>query len=71
MSKITLGELSELTVAERIDLAQDLWDSVTEDEAAVPVTPEQRAELDSRLEAYKEDPEAGSPWEVVKGRLKK
>jgi putative addiction module component (TIGR02574 family) len=71
MSKITLGELSELTVAERIELAQDLWDSVTEDEAAVPVTPEQQAELDRRLEAYEKDPEAGAPWEVVKARLKK
>lgn len=71
MSKITLGELSELSVTERIELVQDLWDSVVEDEAAVPVTPEQKAELDRRLEAYENDPEAGASWEVVKARLKK
>ena len=71
MKKITLADLMYLSVGERILLAEDLWDSVAEVPEAVPLTEDQREELDRRLEAYHQNPEAGSPWEDVKARLQR
>ena len=55
------AKLRELPVEERIKLVEDLWDSIAEDRKALPVTPEQKAELDRRLEAYEVDKNRGRP----------
>lgn len=55
------AKLRELPVEERIKLVEDLWDSIAEDREALPVTPEQRAELDRRLAAYEIDKNRGRP----------
>jgi putative addiction module component (TIGR02574 family) len=61
-------DFSKLSVAERIQLAEDLWDSIPES-ADIPLTDAQKAELDRRLEDLDQHPEAGEPWEVVRARL--
>ena len=53
------AKLRELPVEERIKLVEDLWDSIAEDRKALPVTPEQKAELDRRLKAYEVDKNRG------------
>ena len=55
------AKLRELPVEERIKLVEDLWDSIAEDRKTLPVTPEQRAELDRRLAAYELDKNRGRP----------
>jgi putative addiction module component (TIGR02574 family) len=62
-------KLSELTVAERIQLAEDLWDSVAAETGGLPLTDAQAAELDHRLAQLAGGPEAGDPWKVVRGRI--
>ncbi|HEV2765616.1 MAG TPA: addiction module protein [Pyrinomonadaceae bacterium] len=62
-----LSEILELTVAERIQLAQDIWDSVAAVPEAVPLTDEQKQELDQRLRAYAEHPDEGISWDELKG----
>jgi len=64
----TQFDFSKLSVAERIQLAEDLWDSIPE-AAQIPLTEAQKAELDRRLEDLERDPDAGEPWEVVRARL--
>ena len=59
-------EISQLSIAERIQLAADLWDSLQEEQEEIPLTDAQREELDRRLEQYHQDPTAGSSWESVK-----
>ncbi len=54
-------KLWELPLDERIKLVEDLWDSIVEDQQAVPLTAEQKAELDRRLNAYKVDGNRGRP----------
>ncbi len=61
-------DLSKLSVAERIQLAEDLWDSIPES-ADIPLTDAQQAELDRRLADLDQHPDAGDPWEVVRARL--
>ena len=62
-------EISQLSIAERIQLAEDLWDSILEQPSELPLTDAQQQELDRRLERYQQDPTFGSIWEDVKQRL--
>jgi putative addiction module component (TIGR02574 family) len=69
MNRALLQELLHLTPAERVELAQDLWDSV-EDTDFPPLTAEQKAEVDRRLVEHNKDPSRAIPWEVVRERLR-
>jgi len=62
-------DFSRLTVAERIQLAEDLWDSVAGSDEVLELTTAQRAELDRRLSAHRADPAAAIPWEVFRKEL--
>jgi putative addiction module component (TIGR02574 family) len=52
-------KLRDLPIDERIKLVEDLWDSIASDQNALPVTPEQKAEIDRRLSAYAVDKNPG------------
>ena len=67
--KVTIADLLALSVPERLQIVGDIWDSVAAAPQAVPLTEEQKQELDRRLEAFHRDPEAGSPWDEVKARI--
>jgi putative addiction module component (TIGR02574 family) len=54
-------KLQELSVDERIKLVEDLWDSIAADQGALPITADQRTELDLRLNAYSVDKNRGRP----------
>ena len=61
--------LERLSPAERILLAGELWESVTATPGIPLLTDAHRADLQRRLEEYRADPLAGSPWDEVKARL--
>jgi putative addiction module component (TIGR02574 family) len=54
-------KLPQLTVDERIRLVEDLWDSIAADQGALPITTDQRIELDRRLNTYAVDKIRGRP----------
>ena len=64
-------DILDLSVSERIQLAQDIWDSVAEVPQSLSLSDDEKAEIDHRLNAYHKDPSAGSPWSVVRDRIKK
>jgi len=68
MNKALLKELMELTPEERIQLAEDLWDSI-EPQDMTPLTSEQKLELNRRIEEHRRNPDRASSWEEVKARL--
>lgn len=68
-TKNPLIDFEDLTVAERIQLAEDLWDSVEPESPEIALTPAQAAELDARLEQLRRCPDSGESWEVVRDRL--
>jgi putative addiction module component (TIGR02574 family) len=69
MATVSIADILELPVAERLRLIEEIWDSVVECPEAVPLTDTQRAELQRRLAEYEADPTSGSPWPEVKARL--
>ena len=68
MNKALLKELLELTPAQRIELAEDLWDSVGPDDMP-PLSSEQIEEYERRYAEHVRDPQSSSKWEDVKARL--
>jgi putative addiction module component (TIGR02574 family) len=66
MAKVTMADVLELSVAERIQLVEDIWDSVATTPQPIVLTEAQRTELDRRLEDYHQHPDEGTPWELLK-----
>ena len=62
-------KLHKLSTAEKMDLVDELWDSVLEDQSGVEITEEQRKLLDKRLDAYELDKDKGDTWELVRARV--
>jgi putative addiction module component (TIGR02574 family) len=70
MSTLAKTDIMNLSVAERIQLVEDIWDSIAEVPEEVPLTDEQKAELDRRLDAYHLNPDEGAPWGMVRERIR-
>jgi putative addiction module component (TIGR02574 family) len=70
MNAIRRSDIVSLSVPERILLVEDIWDSIAEVPESLPLTDAQKAELDRRLEAYHRSPNKGSPWAVVRERIR-
>ncbi len=62
-------ELLKLSIAERIQLVEDIWDSVAKESAQVPVSESQLAEIERRLARFSENPADTRPWEEVRKDL--
>jgi putative addiction module component (TIGR02574 family) len=62
-------DFSNLNADERIQLAEDLWDSLAETPEAVPLTLAQEEELDRRVEVYERDRDPGKPWNEVLDKI--
>ena len=64
-----IQDLKRLSLSERIQLVEDLWDSIAEDSPGMGLTPEHIAELDRRLDALEAQPQTGTPWEIARERI--
>jgi putative addiction module component (TIGR02574 family) len=62
-------ELHNLPIPDRLTLVTALWDSIVDDDAALELTDDQKAELDRRLELRANRPASGKPWAEVRQRI--
>ena len=69
MSKITASDTLELSIPERIQLVEDIWDTIAAKADSVELREEEKKIIDERLEAYHRNPDLGSPWEDVFKRI--
>ena len=66
-----MREIRALTIEERIELAEAIWDSVEEDcEVDDGLTDAQKRELEKRLAAYEASGYKGDSWENVRKRIR-
>ncbi|OGV65757.1 MAG: addiction module protein [Lentisphaerae bacterium RIFOXYB12_FULL_65_16] len=70
MSTLVKTDVLSLSVSERIQLVEDIWDTIAEVPEEVTLSDEQKAELDRRLDAYHRNPDEGTPWGVVRDRIR-
>lgn len=64
-------DIDRLSAEERIQLAEELWDSLLDKPEQIPLTPAQEEELDRRLQAYRQDREPGEPWREALAKIGK
>ncbi len=62
--------IDRLSVAERILLVEEIWDSIATEADAVPLSEAQKEDLARRVALYEANRHAGSSWEEVKARLR-
>jgi len=65
-----LAELKMLPISERLQLVEDLWDSIADDQHGLPDHPSVVAELRARKAAYQANPSSKVEWEVAKARIR-
>ena len=61
--------IDQLSVAQRILLVEEIWDSIAAEVEEIPLTEAQKQDLQRRIAAYEANPKAASSWEEVKARL--
>jgi len=61
-------DINELTPDERLELIEELWNSLSERQDALALTKAQTEELDRRIDEMDRDQSLGEPWQdVLKG----
>jgi putative addiction module component (TIGR02574 family) len=69
-STIDMNMIRALPVPQRVELAQQILDSISADPAKEGLDEELFAELNRRVAAYRANPSAAKPWEDVKASLR-
>ena len=69
MGSSDLGALLQLSVAERIELVQDLWDTVATESATQVLSPSEVTEITQRLAEHAVHQNDVVPWSEVRHRL--
>jgi putative addiction module component (TIGR02574 family) len=69
MQTSSLAGIAQLSVTERIQLAQDIWDTIAVHPDSLTLPAAQIQELDRRLAAYHQNPQAGASWDEVQQRI--
>ena len=67
-------DIERLSPDERLELLEELWDSLRKEPSSVPLTQAQQEELDRRLDDLEADIEKGAPlgipWDEVLQRIR-
>ena len=66
----TLNEIATLSIEERIDLVQAIWDGIAAEQNYPDLTQTQKQELDRRNEDSQANPENVITWEEIKTSIK-
>lgn len=61
-----LSDILQLSVPERLQLVEDIWDTIAATPEQLALSVAQEDELDRRMEMYRQDPEAGVLWEELR-----
>ena len=69
MTHAFVADILELSVQERIQLVELIWESVSAFPQALVISPEIKSDLNARLAEFERDPEAGYSWDQVKAQL--
>ena len=67
----TLTEIASLSINDRIDIVQAIWDGIAADHVYPDLTEPQKREIDRRIDEYELNPESTLTWEEVKASIKK
>ncbi len=58
-----------LSISERIQLVEDIWNTIRAIPESIELTDDQRNTLDERLAAYHKNPNIGFSWKDIKEKI--
>jgi putative addiction module component (TIGR02574 family) len=64
---ILASHIVEIPIDQRIQLVEDIWDSIAEIPQSIPEW--HKNELEKRLEEFHKNPEGVSPWAEIKEKI--
>lgn len=64
-------EIRSLSVEDRLQLLEEIWDSLTATPEAIPVPDAQRKELARRRRVHARNPSAAKSWVEVRAKLRR
>ena len=62
-------DIEHLTITERFELIERLWDSLRSRVGSLPMSVEEQQLIETRRSAHRDDPAAAIPWEAVRAEL--
>jgi len=68
MSKFSAADALALPVSERLQLVEDIWNSIVDAPQPLELTEDDKRLIDARLEARRRNPDTGSPWAEARAR---
>ena len=68
-SPLSKSDILALSVADRLALIEQVWDTLDEADSSIPMPDWHRTVLDDRIAAHERNPEAARPWDEVKAEL--
>ena len=69
MKNIKVTDTLKLSIPERIQLVEDIWDTIASGTESIELTENEKKIIDERLEAYHKKLDEGSPWDEVYKRI--
>ncbi len=71
MASNIANEIKKLSVAERILLVEEIWDSIARENEAFELSNSQKKELERRSQSFSSNPALGRSWEEIKAEFLK
>jgi putative addiction module component (TIGR02574 family) len=65
-----IARVFDLSISEKLQLVEDLWDDIAATPEAIPVHDWQRKELERRKAGLQANPASGLAWEEVQRRVR-
>lgn len=69
MTTQMLEDILQLSVSERLQLIEDIWDTIAADPEQIPLSQAQKDELQRRMEEYERNPEQGITRQQLQDEL--
>ena len=71
MGEIKTADILAMTVEERLDLIERVWDTLAETPEAIPLPDWHKDALEQRLRSFEESPGEGADWDTVEAHIKR
>lgn len=71
MASIPISDILRLSVAERLKIVGEIWESIAAEPEALPLTEAQRKEILRRSEAHKAKPQEAIPLDEAVERIRR
>jgi putative addiction module component (TIGR02574 family) len=69
-AKLAALGIDRLSVAERIALVEEIWDSIASEVKQAPLSEGEQQEVDRRLAGHRANPQAAIPWEQIEAEAR-